>query len=147
MYRFSQYAASSTRSCHPIAPGLRNGTLWEAQAGINEKPIDRYLNTRNFIRIPKSRDWLEESFYNRDERHVREDSVVTIDKTEYDVPPQFAGKWVEVRFNPTRMEDAYILYNGEKFPISRTDRVKNGSSHRNNRPVTITYHSGEGEAV
>ena len=114
--------------------------------GINDKPVNRYLNTRGYIRVPKSREWLDEAFFNRDERHVRKDSVLTIDNTEYDTPPQFAGKWVEVRFNPTRMEDAYILYDGEKFPITKTDRVKNGTSHRNNRPLTINYHTKESEA-
>lgn len=115
--------------------------------GINERPIDRYLRTKNYIRIPKSRGWLDDAFYNREERHARADSVVTINNAEYDIPPQFAGKWVEVRFNPAKMEDAYILYNGEKFPITKTDRVKNGTSHRNNHSVTIHYHIDESEAV
>ena len=29
--------------------------------GINELPMDRYLKTKNYIRIPKSREWLEEA--------------------------------------------------------------------------------------
>ena len=107
--------------------------------GINERPIDRYLATKNYIRIPKSRDWLEEAFYNRDERKVREDSVIKIDNEEYDVPAQFAGKWVEIRFNPTHMKDAYILYNGTQFPITLTDRVKNGNTRRNSNQEVISY--------
>ena len=114
--------------------------------GINERPIDRYLATRSYIRIPKSREWLEEAFYNRDERKVREDSVIKINNDEYDVPAQFAGKWVEIRFNPSHMEDAYILYNGDRFPVTLTDRVKNGNSIRNSNPEVISYHASDDAA-
>lgn len=119
---------------------LHNKTF---HTGINARPMDRYLKTRNYIRIPKSREWLEEAFYNRDERKVRADSVIKINNDEYDVPAQFAGCWVEVRFNPSHMEDAYILYNGEQFPITLTDRVKNGTSLRNSNPTVINYHTTE----
>ena len=114
--------------------------------GINGIPMDRYLKTKNYIRIPQSREWLEEAFYNRVSRKVRKDSVVKINETEYDVPAQFAGLCVELRYNPVRMEDAYLLYNGKRFPISRTDRVANGMARRNDPPVTIDY-SGKGGAA
>ena len=107
--------------------------------GINERPIDRYLKTRNYIRVPRSREWLDENFFNFMTRKVRSDSVITIDSVEYDVPAQFAGCWIEVRFNPARPEDAYMLYNGERFPIRRTDRIENGTTHRNSDPLTISY--------
>lgn len=109
-------------------------------SGINERPIDRYMNTRSYIRIPRSREWLDEAFYNREERKVREDSVIKINNDEYDVPAQFAGRWVEIRFNPSSMQDAYILYDGSRFPITRTDRAKNGRTLRNSSPETISYH-------
>ena len=115
-------------------------------SGINERPIDRSLNTRGYIRIPKSREWLDEAFYNREERKVREDSVIKINNEEYDVPAQFAGRWVEIRFNPSRMQDAYILYNGSRFPVTLTDRVKNGNTLRNTTPETISYHSADDPA-
>ena len=114
--------------------------------GINEAPIDRYLKTKNYIRIPRSREWLEEAFYNRVSRKVRKDSVVKINDTEYDVPAQFAGMSVDIRFDPMHMEDAYLLYNGERFPIRRTDRVANSTRRRNDPPLTIDYSSGKGDS-
>ena len=105
--------------------------------------MDRYLRTKNYIRIPRSREWLDNAFYNRISRKVRKDSVVKINETEYDVPAQFTGMNVEIRYNPNHMEDAYLLYNGEHFPIHRTDRVANSTMRRNNPPVTIDY-SGTG---
>ena len=109
--------------------------------GINERPIDRYMNSRGYIRIPKSRGWLEESFYYRIIRKVRSDNVIKINTAEYDVPGQFTGMKVEVRYNPSAMEDAYIFYNGSRFPISMTDRVKNGSAGRDKDTLTLTYNA------
>ena len=114
-------------------------------SGIREAPMDRYLKTKNYIRIPRSREWLEEAFYNRVSRRVRKDSVVKILDTEYDVPAQFAGACVEIRFNPARMEDAYLLYNGTRFPIRPTDRVANSTMRRNNPPETIDYSADGGD--
>ena len=105
--------------------------------GINERPVDRYLRTKNYIRIPRSREWLDECFYNFMTRKVREDCVITIDGAEYDVPARFAGCWVEVRFNPERPDDSYLLHNGGRFPIRRTDRVANGTASRNADPLAI----------
>lgn len=113
--------------------------------GINGRPIDRYMDTRGYIRIPKSREWLEDAFYNRITRKVRSDNVVKINSTEYDVPGQFTGMNVEIRFNPTVMEDAYILYDGDRFPIRRTDRVENSSGNRHNDRLTLTYTAKEGD--
>lgn len=115
-------------------------------SGINGYPVDRYAKTKSYIRIPRSREWLEECFYNRITRKVRSDSVVRIDSTEYDVPSQFCGMSVEIRFNPSRMEDAYLLYNGSRYPVKKTDRVENGSSRRNTTILAINYHAGEGDS-
>ena len=114
--------------------------------GINGTPMERYLNTKNYIRIPRSREWLDESFYNRISRKVRKDSVVKINETEYDVPARFAGLYVDIRYNPGHMKDAFLLYNGERFPLQLTDRVANSSLRRNNPPLTIDY-SGKGGTV
>ena len=71
------------------------------------------------------------------------DSVLVIDNTEFDAPPQFAGKWVEVRFHPDHMEESYILHDGEKFPIHHTDRLKNANTRRKSKPQYIRYHVDE----
>ena len=87
------------------------------------------------------------SLYNRISRKVRKDSVVKIDDIEYDVPAQFTGMSVEIRYNPVCMENAFLLYNGERFPIHKTDRVANSTLHRNNPPLTIDYSAGEVNSI
>lgn len=107
--------------------------------GIDEIPMDRYKQSNKRIRVPESREWLEECFYNRITRKVRKDSTITIDNVCYDVPMQFISAKVSVRFLPDDMENAYILMDNAKFPIRKTDRNENCRTKRNNVTMSIDY--------
>lgn len=116
-------------------------------SATGETPIDRFLRTKDHVRVPKSQEWLDECFTNRTNRKVNNDSCLTIDGVWYDAPPQFIGMKVEVRFIPENMENAYILYGGERFPISRTDKESNAKTKRNSSLPSIQYASEGGESV
>lgn len=113
-------------------------------SGIDGRPFDRYQATKDAIRVPQSREWLDECFLNRIIRKVRKDSTVSIDAGSYDVPMQFIGQKVEIRYVPDDMATAFVLYEGERFPIRRTDRNENCRTKRNN---PIDYSRIGGDAV
>ena len=113
-------------------------------SGIGTTPMDRYQQSRSSIRSPKSREWLEECFLNRTTRKVNKDSTVSIDKVSYDVPMQFISSKVEIRFLPDDMSSAFILYEGEHYPIRPTDKNENCRTKRNNTP-SIDYSRIGGE--
>ena len=113
--------------------------------GIQAVPLDRYEATKDHPRKPPSRQWLEDCFYNRITRKVRKDSTVTIDGTGYDVPMQFISAKVDIRYLPNDMASAYILFDGQKFPIRQTDRNENCHTKRNNLPA-IDYSKAGGES-
>ena len=100
--------------------------------GIQAAPLERYENTRDGMRMPQSRDWLEEAFQNRITRKVRRDATVSIDKVSYDVPMHFIGMTVEIRYLPDDMSAAYILYDGIHYSIRKTNKVDNCHTRRNN---------------
>jgi hypothetical protein len=103
-------------------------------SAIKETPLDRFLRTREHIRLPKSQEWLDDCFMNRIFRKVNNDSCVSIDSVYYDAPQQFIGMKVDIRFLPGQMADAYILYEDIHHPIPRTDKVANSRTKRNNLP-------------
>jgi transposase InsO family protein len=113
-------------------------------SAIKETPLTRFLRTKDQVRLPKSKDWLDECFHNRIMRKVNNDSCITIDGTYYDVPQQFIGMKVEIRYLPDCMEDAYILYEGNHYPIRTTNKVANGRTKRNNSLPSIDYSRREG---
>jgi len=111
-------------------------------SGINgERPFDRYLNSADQVRKPDSKAFLDESFQNRIVRKVRKDATVSIDKVYYDCPMQFIDMKVDIRFLPDAMEDAYILYENEHYPIRETNKYENCRTKRKN-PV-IDYAKAE----
>jgi hypothetical protein len=114
-------------------------------SGIGTTPLERYQQTRPSIRSPKSRQWLEECFLNRITRKVNKDSTVSINRVSYDVPMQFISSKVEIRFLPDDMSCAFILYEGEHYPIRPTDKNENCRTKRNNAP-SIDYSRIGGEA-
>ena len=113
--------------------------------GIDTIPLERYQASKDHPRKPESRQWLDDCFYNRITRKVRKDSTISIDKVCYDVPMQFISAKVEVRYLPDDMTSAYILFEGEKFPIRQTSRNDNCHTKRNNPPA-IDYSKAGGEA-
>ena len=113
--------------------------------GIDTIPLERYQASKDHPRKPESRQWLDDCFYNRITRKVRKDSTISIDKVCYDVPMQFISAKVDVRYLPDDMTSAYILFEGEKFPIRQTSRNDNCHTRRNNPPA-IDYSKAGGEA-
>lgn len=114
---------------------------------IGETPIERYQRGINHVRIPKSKEWIDECFMNRVTRKVNLDSTISIDKVYYDVPMQFIRSKVEIRLLPDRMQDAYIFFEGIKYPIRKTNRVENGRTKRNNQNAIDYSKMGESENV
>lgn len=113
--------------------------------GIDTIPLERYQASKDHPRQPESRQWLDDCFYNRITRKVRKDSTISIDRVCYDVPMQFISAKVDVRYLPDDMTSAYILFDGEKFPIRQTSRNDNCHTRRNNPPA-IDYSKAGGEA-
>ena len=107
-------------------------------SGIGCAPFDRYQATKGRMRIPKSREWLDECFLNRTTRKVRRDATISIGGESYDVPMQFISQKVEIRFSPGDMSSAFILHDGKRFPIHTTDRNANCRAKREN-PASIDY--------
>ena len=107
-------------------------------SGIGCTPFERYQASKDCIRPARSSEWLDECFLNRISRKVRKDATVSIDKVSFDVPFQFIGQTVDIRFRPGEMDSAVILYEGTSFPIRITDKNENCRIKRSN-PVTIDY--------
>ena len=112
-------------------------------SATGETPVDRFMRTKDHIRMPKSREWINECFLNRTSRKVNNDSTISIDGIRYDVPPQFIGMRVDIRYLPDAMEDAFLLYEDTRFPITRTDKNANACAKRSNKYPAIEYQSEE----
>ena len=75
---------------------------------------------------------------------MRKDATVSIEKVSFDVPAQFIGQTVSIRFRPGEMDSAAILSEGASYPIRVTDKNENCRTKRNN-PLPIDYTKIGGE--
>ncbi|HCW03952.1 MAG TPA: hypothetical protein DGK91_05050 [Clostridium sp.] len=133
LYGFDSSTVSSLEELNRILVDKVRERNTSVNRMIGETPIERYQRGVNHVKIPKSKEWLDECFLNRVTRRVNLDSTISIDKVYYDVPMQFIRAKVEIRFLPDRMQDAYIFFEGRKYPIRKTNRVENGRTKRNNQ--------------
>lgn len=101
-------------------------------SSTNERPIDRYKSDLAHIKAASDSEWLENCFMNRIERRVNNDATIRIDKISYDVPMQFIGQKIEVRYLPDDMDSAYVYYQNIKYKIRKTDKVENSKTKRKN---------------
>jgi len=116
-------------------------------SAISSTPMDAYRKEAESIRTAKSAEWAQECFMNRAIRKVKPDCTITIDKTSYDVPMQFANTKVEVRFLPDDMDGASIVLDGRHYPIMQTDKQANFRARRTTSPYSIDYSKGGGSDV
>jgi transposase InsO family protein len=107
-------------------------------SGIECTPFDRYRASKEQVRPPKSREWPDQCFLNRITRKVRKDATVSIDKVSFDVPMQFIGRTVDIRFRPGEMDSALICTEDGQFPLRQTNKNENCRTRRNNTP-SIDY--------
>ena len=133
LYGFDPSTVSSLDELNRLLADKVRERNTSANRMIGETPVERYQRGISHVRVPKSKEWLDECFMNRITRRVNLDSTISIDKVYYDVPMQFIRSKVEIRYLPDRMQEAYILFEGRKYPIRQTNRVENGRTKRNNQ--------------
>lgn len=86
----------------------------QIHSGIEEKPIDRYVANASKIKIRTATTHeLDTFFLNTITRKVKNDSTVSIGKTIYEVPVEFIGKKIELRF-PIDKPDKITIYENDK---------------------------------
>ena len=111
-------------------------------SGIKTTPMERFNATKDNIKPPLSAEWLDECFLNRITRKVRKDATITIDNQSYDVPMQFIGAKVDIRYRPKDFSSAFILYENCKFPLRLTNKVENCHTKRNNLKIDYSKIGG-----
>jgi transposase InsO family protein len=114
-------------------------------SATGKTPMEAYRAEMDAVRIPKSAEWVYESFLNRITRKVKGDATVCIERMSFDVPMQFIGQKVEIRFSPDDISDAHIVSEGRAYPISLTDRIANSKAKRATSPYLIDYSREDGD--
>jgi transposase InsO family protein len=118
---------------------LRDDYHLRRHGGIGMKPLDRFLAGAESTLITRlAPPELDHAFMGRVVRVVRNDATVKLGGQFYEVPPEFIGQRVELRFPVGRPEEL-ILYRDDQpvGPVKLVDAVDNGRFHA--PPVEFSY--------
>ena len=110
---------------------LRDDYHLRRHGGIGMKPLDRFLAGSEGTLIQRlSSDEIDHAFLGRLTRLVRNDATVKIDSVFYEVPPEFIGARVDIRF-PIANPDRLTLYRDDTpvRPLQPVDPVENARFH------------------
>lgn len=118
---------------------LREDYHLRRHGGINMKPLDRFLAGAEQILIRRlAPQEIDHAFMGRITRCVRNDATVKVGGVFYEVPPEFIGARVDLRFPVGRPEEL-ILYREDQpvRPIRPVDVVDNARFHAHS--VHLSY--------
>jgi len=110
---------------------LREDYHLKRHAGIGMKPLDRFLAGAETTLIQRlSAQELDFAFMGRLVRFVRNDSTIKVGGLFYEVPPEFIGGRVDIRFPVGRPEEMVLYKNDEPLgPIRLVDAADNARFH------------------
>jgi putative transposase len=118
---------------------LREDYHLKRHGGIAMKPLDRFLAGAEQIPIRRlAPHEIDHAFMGRITRVVRNDATVKIDGLFYEVPPDYIGARVDLRF-PVGRPSEIVLYRDDKpvTPVQPVDPVDNARFHAG--PVELNY--------
>jgi transposase InsO family protein len=100
-----------------------------AHSAIGISPMDKFLGHIEDLRFINSKEELNYIFLYRVSRKVKNDATISIDTVAFEVPMKYIGDRVNIRYDATCMDKAYIFSDDGKvldtiYPLKKIDNSK-----------------------
>lgn len=125
-----------------LADYIENTYHQSTHSIIKAKPIDKFMGHIDRFRFVPSAQELDYIFLYRCIRKVKKDATISVLTIIYEVPMQYIGEQINVRYDPSSMDKAYIFDETGTclhtiYPVNRID---NSKTHRksNVKPVDFS---------
>lgn len=108
----------------------------KVHSATGKSPLDLFLSQFSSVKMLADPNSLDALFLKREQRKVKHDCTVSVNSSLFEVPPQFAGQKVEVRFEGDRPEKIFIYVSGKEVatgkPVLFSDNalIKRGKAMR-----------------
>ena len=113
----------------------------EIHSSLGISPKERYLRDISQIKFVE-KEQLDKAFLNRTTRKVTATATVSMLNTEYEVPQQFIGKKIELRYDPSDPSKLYVYQEGklaaEAIPVRKVENAQR------KRKTNISYAQMDG---
>ncbi len=121
---------------------LRDEYHLKPHGGIDCRPLDRYqLSLSEYPRQRVNEEILEEFFLATIFRRVNKDATISMKNLIYEVPPQYIGKKVELRYRQDNPRELFLYDDGKRIgAIKVVDARANGKIYKpRSRNTVLAY--------
>ena len=103
-------------------------------SSIKEKPIDKFIRHIDLIKFIPTKQEIDYIFLYRVNRKARKDATISIQTIFFEVPLKYVGDTLNIRYDPTCMDKAYIfseenLLLDTIYPVNKIDNSKIRREH------------------
>lgn len=88
-------------------------------SALGMSPLDKFMSQFSQVKMVSDPAALEPLFFKREERRVHHDATISINKRLFEVPPQFIGNRIEVRFDPEKLDKVLIFVAGKEVAVAK----------------------------
>lgn len=127
---------------------IRDHYHQRTHSGIDMRPIDKYQNSaRQYPRKRVNEEDLEEYFLVSTFRSVGRDATISLHNVNFEVPPQYIGHRVELKYSQDKPTDVFLYDQGLRITkITPVDTQLNGMTYKPTPRISdIALHSIPGD--
>ena len=99
----------------------------KVHSALKMSPLDKYLSQASSVKMVEDPEALRLLFLKREQRKVRHDGTISLQGNLFEVPPEFTGQRIEVRFDED-LKEVYLFCEGKKIteakPVNMTDNAR-----------------------
>jgi len=98
---------------------------------LNRKPINAFMDQIDKVKMCSDPEIIEAAFHVRVKRKVHNAGTISLEKNIYEVPGEYIGSQVEVRYTPENLDVIYIYLDGLLIhTASKVDLEANAKAKR-----------------
>lgn len=115
----------------------------KVHSATGKTPLDIFMSQFNSVRLVNDPKALDALFLRRVQRKVKHDCTVSVNNLLFEVPPQFAGQKIEVRFEGENPDVIYIysdgkeIAHGKRVVFSDNALIKRGKNIRQTEALSF----------
>ena len=99
--------------------------------GIDRKPLDVFMDQIDRVKMPNDPQVIQQAFYARVQRKVHNAGTISLDNNIYELPGEYIGEHVEVRYNPEKLDIVYVYLDESLIhTASKVDLEANAKAKR-----------------
>ncbi|WP_227764567.1 Mu transposase C-terminal domain-containing protein [Zhaonella formicivorans] len=117
----------------------------KVHSALEMSPLDMFMSQFSRVKMIDNPKALDALFLKREKRKVKHDGTISINSLLFEVPPQFIGQQIEVRFDPEKLEQVFIYVEGKEvakaLPVIYSDnaRIKREKRQKEKEEAALSF--------